>query len=631
MQLLATLAHPETPDEAVALARRLLREPDAARSIADRCRGLLAASVDPRLARVLELALLTVDPEAVASRTGDDAELRWLRALAGAPIDPGPRPEGALETVAWGAGAARHAQEPLVPLRAALLALRTLPTEQRPMATRWLEMAEAAAGLRCLVRSGTPVHVAASARAVRLPGQTVTFGRAALRFELLATIAEHGPELDRVGLYERVWGLPWRESASKNALGASLSRLRNDLGRTVRIRSTGGRYRLDPGLTLYIDAPRAPGAPGGAREPAQGELVGREGFVARVREQLDEGPVVLMGLPGVGKTRIAEELAAGWSGPVFWVALETAPEPLQALQDALGVRAPGPSPLHRALAAWPGSLLVLDGLDRPHLSALAPFLHDTRTVATSRRQAPGLASLEVPPLAPDAAATLLTALAARRDTRISREEAAALAERQPVPLALRLVAGRLAWRTPAELLAEEASDYGQVLATMSDALAPGSRALLQAACVVSLPRSLALLAPVAGLTLAMAEAAAADLADRGLAERRGHRLELHAVVREHAHPAEDAPVWDRFREWAADPPTGTGDAGVLRRAFATCPDVHPRLQAIARQLLDALPSVATPEHDAIAVRALAGPGPRTGRFHLARALWAYRERRLDEA
>ena len=85
-------------------------------------------------------------------------------------------------------------------------------------------------------------------------------------------------------------------------------------------------------------------------------FVGREQQLALVRETLASGRLVtLVGPGGVGKTRLAQQAAAG-EGPVWWVDQAPSQDPTavpQARADALGLEAHQGTPwTASAVGAW---------------------------------------------------------------------------------------------------------------------------------------------------------------------------------------------------------------------------------------------------------------------------------------
>jgi predicted ATPase/DNA-binding SARP family transcriptional activator len=223
---------------------------------------------------------------------------------------------------------------------------------------------------------------------------------------------------------------PWRERAMEllvTALGQAgrpahalaayagyRDRLRDELGldpspRLRRLEEQVLRGTLEP------IAPTRTGQDRGARPAPAASLVGRERELILVREALAAGPLVtLVGPGGVGKTRLAQEVAGGHD-QVWWVDLAPLRDPgavPYAVADAVGVDltlTPG-TLLPEALGRWAGrarGLLVVDNCE--HLLGAVAQLVETLlgasaglvVLATSRERlaAGGEQVLVVPPLA----------------------------------------------------------------------------------------------------------------------------------------------------------------------------------------------------------------------------------------
>lgn len=142
-------------------------------------------------------------------------------------------------------------------------------------------------------------------------------------------------------------------------------------------------------------------------DTAGGAFIGREAELALLQRMFagGRGLVTLVGAPGIGKTRLARELAATdavrerWSGPPIYLdlaACEDAAAVAVAIADALGGEVPAADPrsLARALAGDGGRLVVLDGLEHllPLVRAIAEVAADMTATLLCSREALGLPS-----------------------------------------------------------------------------------------------------------------------------------------------------------------------------------------------------------------------------------------------
>jgi len=204
--------------------------------------------------------------------------------------------------------------------------------------------------------------------------------------------------------------------------------------------------------------------------PTSGTLIGREALVERLRESLSEaGWIALKGTAGIGKSRLALEVARTWGLPgAVWRCDLAAAEHTDALLMAIGRAVDlslGPEPLRalgRTLAARGPCLLLLDDVDRvdgldrviPILVEAAPEL---RVMTTARRAEDACERVfEIGPLSAEASRALLFQLAHRRGVELgANPEVDALVERlDGLPLALELAAGRLGVLTVSDLVAQ---------------------------------------------------------------------------------------------------------------------------------------------------------------------------------
>ncbi|MCB9737450.1 MAG: hypothetical protein H6745_33135 [Deltaproteobacteria bacterium] len=240
---------------------------------------------------------------------------------------------------------------------------------------------------------------------------------------------------------------------------------------------------------------------------------GRGPELARLGAWLDGGErlVTVMGGGGIGKTRLASELARARRGgaEVVFVALGEARDALDAMSavarelDA-GIGGAGLEQLGRgvgrALRARGPLLLVLDGLERV-VAPLAPFIDgwldvapDAQLLVTSRERllVPGERVLIVPPLAVGAdargpAVALFRARAATAGAEVAAwddAEQRALVELvsrlDGLPLAIELAAARAASAPPSRLLVELERRFEVLGPAAGDARAPGMEEVLEA-------------------------------------------------------------------------------------------------------------------------------------------------------
>jgi tetratricopeptide (TPR) repeat protein/transcriptional regulator with XRE-family HTH domain len=314
-------------------------------------------------------------------------------------------------------------------------------------------------------------------------------------------------------------------------------------------------------------APRPAAEPAEPREldtiPAPPrDAVARPGVLAELRERLaGERAVVVLGLPGMGKTTLAAALARE-HGPerACWLTLSAGLTTsidaiLGRLGRALGVEEPSPPPplearLERfgaALAARP-LLLCLDGAQLLHddetvLRALSHLVQATpaRLLLTSRERLalPGLAVLRLGGLEPEEARALVARLGGPLPPELVER---LIARTGGSPMLLRLSLPRLrAAPDPAELV-EHLETQPEVAAYLLDTtlghLSEGAAGLLGLLAVCRQPVDLH---DEALVDLYQASEGPCDLLD-DLAELQRHQLvdhpaqaQLHPLVHDHAY------------------------------------------------------------------------------------------------
>jgi len=277
-----------------------------------------------------------------------------------------------------------------------------------------------------LIRIGT-FELYPSERMLRAAGKPVDVGARA--FDLLLVLAEHqGRLVTKTVLLDRVWP---RLVVDENNLPAQIASLRRVLG--------AGAIRTIPGFGYRLELPVSNGKAGEQapesvaspreREPPQllvprrawpnrlGSLVGRSGDLAELQKALGQSCLVtLVGIAGVGKTRIAQEILAREADKpgngVAWVSLQPLNEAQHipsAIAHALGLALPeGPdgfAALRQALERTP-VLLILDGAEQfvatlaIHLTELVSRTQGVRALVTSQVPlgVPGETVYRLPPL-----------------------------------------------------------------------------------------------------------------------------------------------------------------------------------------------------------------------------------------
>jgi len=233
-----------------------------------------------------------------------------------------------------------------------------------------------------------------SERVLCAAGKPVDLGARA--FDLLLVLVEnHGRLVTKTTLLERVWP---RVVVDENNLPAQIASLRRILGAGAIRTVPGFGYRLELAVSQagVADQASAPLATARDREP-QGlivprrtwpnrlaRLVGRERDVCDLQRTLGRACLVtIVGVAGVGKTRIAQEILAREAEKsdtsVAWVSLQPLNEVRHvssAIALALGLALPqgvdGFAALRQALEQVP-VLLILDGAEQIGAALAAPL------------------------------------------------------------------------------------------------------------------------------------------------------------------------------------------------------------------------------------------------------------------
>jgi predicted ATPase len=312
--------------------------------------------------------------------------------------------------------------------------------------------------------------------------------------------------------------------------------------------------------------PAGTAAPSSLPIPAT-RLIGRERELAALDELLgDEGAVrllTLVGPGGVGKTRLAVELAAASDAEVVFVdlsPLSAVEQVMPAVAHALGVRETGDQTLAEATAVrvrgFDDCLLVVDNCERvveaaPELAVLLASCPKLQLLATSREPLHITAEHEflVEPLSEEGALSLFVERGRRVQPSFAADDAAAAVCRRLdcLPLALELAAARTNVLTAQQIL--ERLERRDDLLTAGARDAPARQRTLQAVIDWSYElldpdekQLLAFLAVFAGgSSLEAAEEVCgarldtlAALVDKNLLRSRAGRFQMLDTIREYA-------------------------------------------------------------------------------------------------
>lgn len=299
-----------------------------------------------------------------------------------------------------------------------------------------------------------------------LPAERLLFRRGsevaltARAFELLVAFVERaGQLLGKDELLRRVWA---GVVVEENNLAVQVGALRKLLGAEAITTIPGFGYRFAlPVLDVAEASAAEPGADARGRLPLRlPPLIGREDDLRQLHALLQEHPAVtLCGGPGVGKTRLAQELALRVRGEhadgAWWVDLTLlrADEPVAAaVARALGLP-PGENPLEMLATKLSGLclLLVLDNAEHrvaDVAEVVSTLVRDTGRVSllvTSQLplQAQGERVHRLAPLPLADAVRLLAARAGEAEAG-SADTAAGICEALDCnPLAIELAASRV--------------------------------------------------------------------------------------------------------------------------------------------------------------------------------------------
>lgn len=413
-------------------------------------------------------------------------------------------------------------------------------------------------GRREAIRLGS-VRVELRARQARVDGRDVSL--TALEAGALGLLAaRRGATVSREQLLAEVWG--YAAGATTRAVDHTLSRLRRKLGDTPPrwiTASRGGGYRLEREPRVSEGLAAAPSS-----------FVGRAKELAATEAALDvHGVVALIGLGGIGKSRLAHRIALDWeargAGEAVFVRLagaSSAEDVAERVLHALGYRG---EDLGAALVDRAELLLVADEVETVPDTALATLIRGfgaeggPRLLLTSQRPIQLAAPIEVGPMSRADAAALVRD---RSPVAVDPADAEALAVAvDGVPFAVELAAGWLAASPASEivdqlaaLLGADGDRVGAMAATLDRSwrmLPAEARAALGYAGTFAAPFAADDLAAVAGLTADRSGRALDVLVTSGWIHRLDDRYALMGVVRQFLHErgAVSVDAADRHRQW----------------------------------------------------------------------------------
>lgn len=296
-----------------------------------------------------------------------------------------------------------------------------------------------------------------------------------------------------------------------------------------------------------------------ANEPLCGREALRQQLLALLHGQLPEqgGRVLLHGLGGLGKTRLASAVAATMlegGGQVLWleVGSDSAQTVLETIRELLSIKSPAqPSHLASALTAQNVRLIVLDNADSTYAAQhlLASLPAAVPVLVTSRLRLPGLKATELPRLERESSLQLLHHHLGEKRTLTANQEAlcSLLGDH---PFALRLAALTLATGGPDVMHALHAAPHDTICTLLEQSLSSVSpreyEVFLALGSLYAPQATPELLTCVLGRPQQEVETALWQLAERGLVSResragsdtlcfRMHDLTWHAARERQAH------------------------------------------------------------------------------------------------
>jgi predicted ATPase len=309
-------------------------------------------------------------------------------------------------------------------------------------------------------------EVDATARVVRRAGVPIALQDKA--FDLLILLGRRpGVVVPNVELYAALWP---GDSVTEHSLRQATHRLRTALGDrdATLIQTVRGR-----GLRLSAEIQQDP-----ARQlPAwPTRFVGRQLEIAEIQGLVSEpGVVTLVGMGGIGKSRLAAEALRGASEPVWFCGLHdvyTLEGWFTEVAQTLGVlgSVDGGDSLGQVIAGRGRCTIVLDGVERL-VDQIAPIVARWRALApkatflvTSREslRLSGERWYRVTPMSPEDGLALLSDRAALVSSEpLELASGRALVDKlEGLPLAIELAAARLAAMTPSDLALRLADRLG---------------------------------------------------------------------------------------------------------------------------------------------------------------------------